>query len=188
VPYDFEMNYQDPAKQFCSEVASAAYVRVGIRLWAALSRMSSPGLRSWLAEFGVTHFDTQEPSDLEYDPQLGVVAEWRDGEALFQDHADNAVVDVMLADAEAGARLSYPRWKLPHVRVAKAYSMVLNAFGSTGPVPEGMSAEAALRFERFTERHQAIRDRVLAAAAGFERRNGYRPPYWELVRLARETR
>jgi hypothetical protein len=54
-------------------------------LWMGISHISSPGLRKWLSAFGVTHFETQEPSDLEYDPQLVVVAEWRDPETLRKD-------------------------------------------------------------------------------------------------------
>jgi hypothetical protein len=34
---------------------------------------------------------------------------------------------------------------LPLSRIAKAYSAVLNLLGKAGPVPEGMSATAALR-------------------------------------------
>jgi len=36
-------------------------------LWSGILHISSPGLRKWLAAFGVRHFETQEPSDLEYD-------------------------------------------------------------------------------------------------------------------------
>ena len=45
---------------------------------------------------------TLEPSDLEYDPQLTVVAEWHDPGTLFKDHLDNAVTDVLLEDANSG--------------------------------------------------------------------------------------
>lgn len=37
IPYDFEMDYKDHSKLFCSEVASAAYERFGIQLWTAIS-------------------------------------------------------------------------------------------------------------------------------------------------------
>src|SRR6185503_19225813 len=92
VPYDFEMDYRDPSAQFCSEVASAAYARRGVHLWRGLSSMSGRGLARWLGAFGVRNFVTLAPSDLEYDPQMSVVAEWRDPEALFSDHLDNAVL------------------------------------------------------------------------------------------------
>lgn len=75
IPYDFAMDYRDDAKLFCSEVASAAYRTFGVTLWTGLSTLSAPRLRRWLSAFGVRHFETQEPSDLEYDPQLVVVAE-----------------------------------------------------------------------------------------------------------------
>ena len=113
VPYDFAMDYQDHAKLFCSEVASEAYERYGVALWAGISHISSPGLRRWLALFGVEHFETQEPSDLEYDPQMRVVAEWRDPATLKKDRIDNAVTDVMLEGAEQGDDLDYQGYLRP---------------------------------------------------------------------------
>ena len=187
IPYDFEMDFSDHAKLFCSEVASAAFERFGITLWMGHSSISSPGLASWLSGFGVTHFETQEPSDLEYDPQLSVVAEWRDMRTLFADHVDNAVVDAMLEGAERGDSLDFSRLLLPLARLGKLYSSALNAFGFVGPVPEGLSAAGALRTRDFMRTHAAIKDRVLHLAQEFERSHGYTPPYWELVKLARQA-
>lgn len=188
IPYDFAMDHADPAKQFCSEVAAAAYQPFGIQLWMSRSQLSTPGVTSWLAALGVRHFETQEPSDLEYDPQLRVVAEWRDPETLFKDHVDNAVIDAMLEGAERGDQLKHNHWLLPFARVAKVWSVVLNAFGKVGPVPEGMSATTALRVDRLKRDHAAIATCVLKAAEKFKTERGYAPPYWELVRLAREGR
>lgn len=186
IPYDFAMDYAHHEKQFCSEVATAAYEPFGVKLWMNLSQLSTPGVTSWLAALGVRHFETQEPSDLEYDPQLRVVAEWRDPETLFQDHVDNAVIDVMLEGAERGDSLDYNRWLLPFARVAKAWSVLLNQLGKVGPVPEGMSATVALRAEHLTQEHHALKTLVIAQARKFKTEQGYTPPYWELVRMARD--
>jgi len=186
IPYDFKMDFKDHASLFCSEVASAAYEEFGVTLWRGVSTISSPGLASWLAAFGVENFYTQEPSDLEYDPQLKVVAEWRDRETLWQDHLDNAVVDVMLEGAERGEELEYAWYLLPLARLAKAYSVTLNLTGKVGPVPEGMSATAALRNQRFEATHKDLKARLENAARDFRTSEGYVPPYWELVRLARQ--
>jgi hypothetical protein len=187
IPYDFEMNSQDDSKKFCSEVVLDPYSKAGIKLWAKTSHISSAGIISWLSGFGVTHFDTQEPSDLEYDPQVIVVAEWRDIETLYKDHIDNAVTDAMLEGAEKGDKLTYNIFLLPVARVAKLYSWILNRFGKVGPVPEGMSAEGALRNKSYTARHDKIKARTLESAADFKIANGYRPPYWELVKLASQA-
>jgi hypothetical protein len=187
IPYDFTMDYHDASKLFCSEVAAAAYQPFGVTLWMGISHLSSPGVTSWLAALGARHFETQEPSDLEYDPQLRVVAEWRDPGTLFKDHADNAVIDVMLEAAEHGEKLSYNPWRLPTVRLAKAYSVVLNWFGKIGPVPEGMSAATALRVQRLKAAHAALKARLLERAEKFRAERGYAPPYWELLRVAREV-
>ncbi len=187
IPYDFEMDYRDPSRLFCSEVASAAYREVGVVLWMGRSTITAEGLRRWLASFGVRHFETQEPSDLEYDPQLAVVAEWRDPATLFKDHVDNAVIDAMLEGAERGDALDFEWYRLAPARIAKGYSWILNRFGSLGPVPEGMGAAAALRNQAFTERHGEIAHRVLQLAADFEQTAGYPPPYWQLLEQARQA-
>jgi hypothetical protein len=188
IPYDFEMDYREPSKWFCSEVASWAYRQFGVELWKGTTTMSAPGVVRWLSYFGVTHFETQAPADLEYDPQLSVVAEWRDPETLWKDHVDNAVTEAMLEGADEGDGIPYSWWMLPPTRLVKAYSATLNVFGGVGPIPEGMDATAALRNLELTSMHEKIRDRVLAQAAAFQEKQGYRPPYWELVRMANQAR
>jgi hypothetical protein len=187
IPYDFAMDYRDPSRLFCSEVASSAYHVQGVELWNGISTISSPGLRRWLASFGVSHFETEEPSDIEYDPQLVVVAEWRDMDALFSDHIDNAVTDVMLEGAERGDALTFAWYKLPPARIAKAYSWVLEQGGRVGPMPEGMSASSALRNRAYSERHAMLAARVRESAAAWATAHGYRPAYWTLVELARKA-
>lgn len=186
VPYDFELNYNDSTKLFCSEVASYGYSKAGVNLWMGLSHISSPGLASWLHSLGVRYFETQEPSDLEYDPQLSVVSEWREPEMLFKDHIDNAVIDVMLERAEKGDELGFKWYMLPFARVLKIYSIILNEQGKVGPVPEGMSATTALRADEFTKRHDRMKEELVKKAEEFKKTKGYSPPYWELLKMARE--
>jgi hypothetical protein len=188
IPYDFEMDINETEKQFCSEVASSAYKKFGITLWTGLSTISSKGTRNWLAAFGVKYFETQEPSDLEYDPQVSVVAEWRDPETLYKDHLDNAVTDVMLEQADSGKFLYYDWYLLPIGRMMKFYSVILNMFGKEGPVPEGMSAEAALKNINYSDTHDQIKSKLIFLADQFKDQKSYKPPYWELVNLARQAR
>jgi hypothetical protein len=188
IPYDFEMNIDDSERQFCSEVASSSYKKFGVILWRRLSTISSKGTRNWLAAFGVKNFETQEPSDLEYDPQLSVVAEWRDPRTLYKDHLDNAVTDVMLEEADSGKVLTYDWYLLPIGRMMKIYSTILNIFGMEGPVPEGMSAEAALKNVNYSDSHDHIKRELIVLANQFKNKTGYTPPYWEIIRLARQAR
>lgn len=185
IPYDFTMNYADPTQQFCSEVVSSAYQTQGVTLWSGLSQISAPGLTRWLAILGVRNFSSEQPSDLEYDPQLRFVAEWRNPDTLLQDHVDNAIIDARLEAAEEGASLEFNRWFLPPMRMLKAGCWVLNQVGLTGPIPEGMSATTALRVEKFKQRHAQARQRLQLAITQFQKANGYMPPDWELLPLAR---
>ncbi len=187
IPYDFSMDYEDPSRLFCSEVASAAYREQGVILWTGISTISAPGLRRWLASFGVRQFETHEPSDLEYDPKLQVVAEWRDAASLFDDHMDNAVTDVMLEGAERGDALEYGWYTLPVARVMKAYSGVRESMGGVGPIPEGMAPASALRNRSYNARHAEIKTVLRERAERWRAEKGYRPPYWALVSLAREV-
>ncbi len=107
---------------------------------------------------------------------------------LFKDHLDNAIIDVMLEQAEEGEELPYAWYALPLARAVKAYSSVLNLFNRVGPIPEGMSATAALRNTEFSSRHEAIKQGLEARAAAYAAQRGYKPPYWELVGLARAAR
>jgi hypothetical protein len=185
IPYDFAMHYKDPGKMFCSEVASAAYARQGVQLWEGLTTMSSRGTTAWLAALGVEQFETHGPSDLEYDPKMVVVAEWRDQSALFDDHVDNAVIDALLEGAERGDTISYDYRYLPMARIMKAYSLLLNVLGKHGPVPEGMSATTALRSKWLDERHAEIRAGVMEQVTAFRTERDYEPPYWQLFDMAR---
>ena len=187
IPYDFAMHYKDPARKFCSEVASAPYADLGIELWEGLTTMSSSGTAAWLSALGVEQFETYGPSDLEYDPKLVVVAEWRDYQALFDDHVDNAVIDAMLEGAERGNEIGYDYRYLPLARAMKAYSLLLNATGRHGPVPEGMSATTALRSRWLDEQHRAIKGEVLKQVDAFRDEHNYEPPYWQLVAMARAS-
>jgi hypothetical protein len=187
IPYDFEMNAGDRSKQFCSEVVAGAFEKFGIRLWMGMTHISSPTVVAWLGSMGVRHFKTQEPADLEYDPQLRVVAEWHDAEPLRQAHIDDAVIDVMLKQATPGAPLPYNRLKLPLARLAKAYCAALNMFGKTGRVPEGMTATAALRVSGLCQRHVELKEKLATLVDDYCKGEGYFPPYWELVRLSEEA-
>lgn len=187
IPYDFEMNFEDPSKKFCSEIAYDAYAQLGIKLWMGISSISSPGLLNWLSAIGVTYFETHEPADLEYDPQLVVVAEWRDLETLFDDHLDNAILDVMLERADTGEELVYSMPMLPLARFLKAYSWSLNQMGEVGPVPEGMSATTALKIDYFSTLHASIKAETLKKIETYRKEKAYTPPYWELLQLVREA-
>ncbi len=183
-PYDFKMNFNDTTEMFCSEVASYAYRTNGLQVWKYPSTISSAGVVNWLHSFGVENFVTQMPSDLEYDPQLSVVAEWRDPETLFKDHVDNAAMDALLEKANKGANIDYNIWQLPIVRIIKGYCMIKNMFGKIGMIPEGMSATKALKNQTFVAMHIAVKNKTMQLADEFFKKNGYRAPYWQLVKFA----
>jgi hypothetical protein len=187
IPYDFKMNFKDSTAMFCSEVASYAYRKNGLQLWPSRSTISTAGVVNWLHDFGVDNFITQMPSDLEYDPQLSVVAEWRDPETLYKDHIDNAVMDAMLEQANEGKKIGYAHWQLPFVRVVKAWCFLLNRFGKEGIIPEGMNATTALKNQWFVAYNQKITREVRAEADGFIKEHQYRPPYWQLLKIARQA-
>ncbi len=186
IPYDFKMDFHDSTAMFCSEVGSYAYKKTGLELWKATSSISSKGVINWLSDFGVENFVTQMPSDLEYDPQLCVVAEWRDPETLLKDHIDNAVMDALLEQADKGEKIGYNIWQLPLVRLLKGWCIIKNLFGGIGMIPEGMSATRALKNQEFLAMYQKVKTETEVMANQFLKERGYRPPYWQLVTMAKK--
>lgn len=187
IPYDFKMDFYDSSAMFCSEVGSFAYRQHGLQLWQAESTISATGTANWLNSFGVENFVTQMPSDLEYDPQLSIVAEWCDPETLMKDHIDNAVMDALLEKANAGTEIRYNNWLLPVARVVKFYSMIQNRIGLPGIIPEGMSATRALKNNSFVGLYQETKINTEAKIQTFRQEHGYRPPYWVIVGFAQQS-
>ncbi|WP_370477247.1 YiiX/YebB-like N1pC/P60 family cysteine hydrolase [Tamlana flava] len=187
ISYDFKMDYHDDSAMFCSEVGSYAYKHYGINLWEFQSTISSNGIINWLHDFGVNYFLTQMPSDLEYDPALSVVGEWRNKETLFQDHIDNAVMDALIGEANNGKKLDYNLWALPIARLVKGYCFIQNTFGIESIIPEGMDAVTALKNNYFVEQFQNLKFKTIKKVEQFKKERGYLPPYWQLVRMAEES-
>ncbi|MDH5526529.1 MAG: YiiX/YebB-like N1pC/P60 family cysteine hydrolase [Nitrospirota bacterium] len=182
IPYDFAHWWQDETEMFCAEVVYHAYRGVGIGLWRWRPTLTAPGLRRWLGDMGVENFEMLVPSDLEYDPQLTPVAEWRSPQGLWQDRLDNVVLDVLLEQADAGKRLEYALWKVPLGWATK----LIAPFMRTPIIPPGMGVTAALRAQTLVEElHPARYKRLEDFAVEFYKENGYQAPVWELIRVAR---
>jgi len=188
IPYDFAMDWRDDSRALCSEIVYHGYHDLGIELWALKASMSAPGLRAWLSEMGVREFTSLVPSDLEYDPQVRAVVEWRNLPALMEYRRDNAITDALLEEAERGARLGYAWRSLPLARLVKAYSTAASWVGGHPVIPQGMSAPAALGVRALVEEvHPPLQRELDERAKAFRRTHGYPPPYWTLVGLAREA-
>jgi hypothetical protein len=188
IPYDFAMAWDDTAAMFCSEIIHHAYSDLGVELWALRGSMSTPGLVSWLGAMGVREFTTLVPSDLEYDPQVRAVVEWRHAPELMEYRLDNAVTDALIEEADRGSELGYAWYTLPGARLLKGYSLAQSMIGRRATIPEGMSADAALRVDALVSRvNPAVKAELGNRAVTFRVERGYEAPYWELVELAREA-
>ncbi len=188
VPYDFSMDWNDASRFFCSEVVYHAYRAVGIDLWTYKSQLSTPGLMRWLRDMGVRHFTTLIPSDLEYEPRLVPVAEWRNAAMLTQDRLDNVTLDVLLESAERGDRLGYVGAAPLVAGMVKAWSSLQSVLGLTPRIPQGISLTSALRVHALTEEvHPRLRQAIESVARDFKASQGYEAPYWTLIELARDT-
>lgn len=106
-------------------------------------------------------------------------AYWRSLEARY------ANARALGAEADTARAAAYRWYALPAARLAKAYSWLVQLFGRAGPVPEGMSAAAALRIRSFSERQRRLAESVAADADRLTAERGYPPPYWVLLELAR---
>lgn len=188
IAYDFSMNWNDASEMFCSEVVYHAYRSTAMDLWARKSKLESPGLIRWLGDVGMQHFTTILPSDIEYDPRLAPVAEWRNLETLRNERLDNVTLDVLLEAGERGDRLSYaPLAALPG-GVFKLWSKLKSVMGFTPTIPAGMSVDTALRVHSLIkEVHPKLRAAIANADTKYHMEHGYPTPYWTLTAIARQA-
>jgi len=188
VSYDFTLDWEDRSKMFCAEVPYHAYQSVGIDLWIYKSRLTSQGLKNWLGDMGARQFTSIIPSDLEYDPNLAPVAEWRDLSALRSDRLDNTTLDVLLEAAEQGDRLDYHWYEYLGAIFVKLWSWFESLLGYEPTIPEGMSIPAALRVNTLAKKiHPMLKMDIEQAAKRFEEEHGYVAPYWVLRDMARHA-
>ena len=118
--------------------------------------MSAPGLVAWLAAMGVRHFTSLVPSDLEYDPNVRAVVEWRDAPGLMDYRLDNAITDALLEQADLGARLGYPWYGLPAGRLLKAFSVGQSWVGAAPLVPGCAIGEDADPAQPWSTRDRSV--------------------------------
>ena len=188
IPYDFAMDWEDASAAFCSEIVFHAFLESGVELWTVRSSITAPGLVSWLSAMGVRQFTSLVPSDVEYDPQLAAVMEWRNAPALMDYRLDNAIIDVLLEEADRGAELSYGWYAVPVVRLLKAFSIGQSLVGITPRIPAGVRSSTALRVDALVSKVQpAVKRELVGRSDSFRESNGYEAPYWVLVQLARES-
>ena len=97
---------------------------------------------------------------------------------------DNAAVDAIIDWVNQGNVIPENQLLLPIYRFVKLYSYILNQFGYVGPIPEGMSSEAALKHEAYSKFHSSIKEHILIEAEEFWKAYKYRAPYWLLTEFA----
>lgn len=96
-------------------------------------------------------------------------------------------MDALISKADAGVQIGYNHWMLPIARVIKGLSWLQNKLGYPGVIPEGMSATQGLKNEYFVNLYESLSKKTLLAAQQFEKEKGYRPPYWQLVKIAEQA-
>jgi len=186
IDYDFSMDWQDTSRFFCPEVPYHAYAHVDITLWHYMTTLASPGLRAWMSDMGVRHYTLPLPSDLEYDPFLATVAEWRNADVLKEDRLDNAIMDALLEEADKGLRLGYSSMKVPFGGMTKFWGLFQSVFGADRTIPKGMSVATALRVDSLANKvYPALRTALRQRTEAFRNEKSYEPPYWTLLALAR---
>ena len=96
-------------------------------------------------------------------------------------------MDVLLEKAEKGREINYSIIRLPLVRVVKGWCMLNNFFGKPAIIPEGMSATQALKNQFFVAMYVKLSNATKLLADQFIIEKHYKPPYWQLVNLARKA-
>ena len=102
IPYDFSLDLDTPEVYFCTELVSRAYdlgSQGNIKLPTFPTSMAAFKGHPFLQQMGIQPKDTFAPSDVEIDPELTLVAEWRNvsqtGKTRQQDAILTSILDWM---------------------------------------------------------------------------------------------
>ena len=186
--YDTRLDWRDDSRLYGEELLLAAFKREGIELWPFRGVPGSPGLAAWLHSLGVRNLSLLVPSDLEYEPGLALVAEWRNIEQIRQERIKNALYDALTAGAGMGDRLGYPMDEAPLALLVKGWSVVQFYRGKESKIPDGMGALDALRYRAFTGRvYPHFEKNLRGAAVWLNKKQGFEPTFWQLAGLAKKT-
>ncbi|MFM2358477.1 MAG: hypothetical protein RLY16_470, partial [Bacteroidota bacterium] len=98
---------------------------------------------------------------------------------------DNAVMDVLLEEADKGKVIQYDWYLLPMARLIKGWSILQNRLGNVAKIPEGMTATQALKNQYFVDIYQRLKTAALVEIERFEQQHHYRPPYWKMLAIIR---
>jgi len=111
IPYDYRMDTPDHSELYCAELVSFAYERTSggrARLPVYPTSLRTLQGHPFLKNMGIRGPTTFAPSDVELDPQLRLVAEWRDlrytAETRIKDAILSSVLDWM---ADRNYQLTY---------------------------------------------------------------------------------
>jgi hypothetical protein len=97
IPYDFGMTMDEPSELFCSEIVQHAFNLAAkdlgreFRVPLFPTRISMQN-RDFLEAIGVKATTTFAPADIEVDPRLEMVAEWRDYSRIRLLHQHDAIL------------------------------------------------------------------------------------------------
>ena len=101
IPYDFTMNYKDDEKVYCSEIISGAFKHVlkDEDYFPMYKSKFSPGMVPFLNIIGVPvtketigDFDAFAPADIQFDPRLELVAEWRNPKKMEESRTKDFIL------------------------------------------------------------------------------------------------
>jgi len=101
IQYDFEMNYKDDKRIFCSEVIYKGFQcasggKIDVPLYKTkFKKTTVPFLQTLglkLNESNVESFDTFGPGDIEYDHRFKLVAEWRNPAKMEDSRMKDAIL------------------------------------------------------------------------------------------------
>lgn len=112
IPYDFQMNLNDPSEMFCAELPYVGYREASEQKF--ILPLFKTGIsmknRSFLDALGIRGNEVFAPGDMEVDARFELVAEWRDFSSSLSTRIKDAVLSSMFDWME---RLNYQLEPLP---------------------------------------------------------------------------
>lgn len=99
VPYDFNMNFSDSSELSCSELIRFAYSQATngiVNIPKYPSSVKKLAGNKLFTDLGIHEKEIFSPSDYEIDPELSVIAEWRDYSETYGTRVQDAILSSVI--------------------------------------------------------------------------------------------
>jgi len=176
IAYDYKLREESAGSLYPAQLVEQVFKDAGIDLGATYSTVSRDAFKQPLRALGIKNFNAIMPFEYLANQKLVEVGE------IY--NSDDVMKVIEKYSASRASLLSINkemvksvRWKLPFFRIEKGYSIFINLFGISGPIPKELSAQSALTYQLIKLNEIKFDKKINVERRSFYEKYHYQPGY-----------